>query len=138
MKTQIEIHSSRITSTQEWAVAPSLILVVLTSDDLAKAEKCHAFLVENRVSTVLGIALVSYEFYELCERDTPDHKPEDILVNGAGEKFVIFNTAYGVDGCELSVRDDGTLRGIFDFKYAPDSLEVDLGNIKDLRQRFND
>ena len=137
MKTQIEIHSSRITSTQEWAVAPSLILVVLTSDDLAKAEKCHAFLVENRVSTVLGIGSVSYEFYEPYEDGNLDHNPEDILEIGEGQ-FVVFNPEYTVEGCELSVRDDGTLRGIFDLKYAPESLEVDLGKIKDLRQRFND
>ena len=138
MKTQIEIHSSCIMSTQEWAADPSLILVVLTADDLAKAEKCHAFLVENRVSTMLGIGSVSYEFYEPYEAGNLDHNPEDILEIGEGRQFVVFNPEYTVEGCELSVRDDGTLRGIFDFKHTPEYLEVDLGKIEDLRQRFND
>ena len=138
MKNQIEIQSSKITSNQQWAADPSLILVTLTAELFAKAEKCHAFLVENMVESMNGLNSLSYEFYEIveCLDADDDRKIAEGISNENGDKFAVFNPEYVLEGCDLCVERDGMLKGIFLFSYTDDRLTVDLGLIDELRLMF--
>ena len=138
MQNTIQIQSKKITSSQEWAFDPGMVLVTLTAGQLAKAEKCHSFLVENKVQSMSGIAEPSFEFYKIVDAEDEDDAQDIVesITNKEGEKFALFTPEYRLDGGDLAIDVTGELKVVFPFSYTGDRLNVELGLLDELRLKF--
>jgi hypothetical protein len=134
----MELKCVEINSNQDWTKDPDMIAVKLNGELLLKTEKCIAFMNDNDVNVMLCWWAIGYELFALAsELADEDIDGKAIVVNN-GSEYVEFDPPYSLEGCHVKFYKDGDIQAELPFKHTNDKIWFTIGNIVDLKQKFQD
>jgi hypothetical protein len=128
------IQVTDVNSNQDWAATPDMIEVSLTASFLQLAEKCVTFLKKHDVNYMCSWWAFGYTLYKAA--DGSEAEESSNIIGNNGLEYIEFESEFQLEGCNAKIYSDGDIKAVLPAKHGDDEIWVTIGNIKDLKFRF--